>query len=293
MERPSTDHDFRGEARSAIKRARALTIEHAELPVLRYAALEARLAMEALTYDRALAYARDLPKSEIGTWQPKKLLAVLLSLDPSADTGRSFSMSKKPSTGTSADFEDMFDFGTETVLNLKAIKQHYDAVSNRLHMPTIKQVEEDGSHDPERLRKRLDRLLTHLEAVVASPVFNITMMGRNSQILCMRCSHLIRRAVEDGAAGGKAHCPECGLGYDLAANEDGDFDWQPERATLKCATADCPEELTIYRDELRVGAVVRCDTCQEGTVIVFGSRGTPQDDQLRGSPRPTLQVKLT
>lgn len=247
--------------------------------------------MEALTYDRALAYAHDLPKSEIGTWQPKKVLAVLLSLDPLADTGRSLSMSKQPYTGTPADIEDMLDFGTETVLNLKAIKHHYDPISNRLHMPTIKQMEENGPHDPERLRKRLDRVLTHLEAVIASPVFNITTMGRNSQISCLRCSHRIRRAIEDGAPGGKAHCPECGLGYDLTPNEDGDFDWRPERATMKCATADCPEELTIYRDELRVGAVVHCDTCQEGTMIVFGSR--LQGEQQRESPSSTLQVKLT
>jgi len=284
-------HDFRGEARAAIARARGLMADQAELPALRYAALEARTAMEALTYDRAQAYERDLPKSEISTWPPKKVLTVLLSLDPLADTGKSFSMSEKPSTGTPEDFEDMFDFGTETVLNLKVIKKHYDAIGYRLHMPTIKQLEEEGQHDPIRLRTRLNELLMYLEKVIASPVFNITMMGPNTQLPCVRCSHIIRRAIKENSTVGKARCPECSLGYDLKLNEDGGFDWYPERATMKCATTGCPEELTIYRNDLRVGAVVRCNSCQENTLIVFGSRHFPQiEGKVTG---PILQVKLT
>lgn len=288
-----SDHDFRfrEEARAAIARARALMFDQAELPALRYAALEARTAMEALTYDRAQAYGRELPKSEMGTWQPKKVLTVLLSLDPRADTGKSFSISKQPATGNSDDFEDMLDLGTETVLNLKLIKDHYDAIGNRLHMPTIKQFEEDGQHDPSRLRARLNRLLTYLEMVIASPVFNITIMGRNTQIPCVRCSHIIRRAIEESSQDGKAHCPECDLGYDLTLNEDGSFDWKPERATMKCATTGCPEELTIYRSDLRFGAVVDCNTCLERTQIVFGSRPLPKIEGEMTSP--TLQVKFT
>ena len=49
----------------------------------RYAALELRDAMEALTYDRALAWANDLPPEEYKTWQPRKLMSALLEIDPS------------------------------------------------------------------------------------------------------------------------------------------------------------------------------------------------------------------
>jgi hypothetical protein len=45
-------HDFRNEALAAAKRARSLLRETADMSALRYAALEVRFAMEALTYDR-------------------------------------------------------------------------------------------------------------------------------------------------------------------------------------------------------------------------------------------------
>jgi ribosomal protein S27E len=284
-------HDFRNEARAAIVRARELMRDGATLPSLRYAALEARMAMEALTYDRAQAYERDLPRSEIGTWQPRKLLLVLLDLDPLADSDRSLSVSKGPATGGPGDTEDVFDFGTEKVLNLKAVRQHYDAIGSRLHMPTIKQMDEGVTHDPEGLKVRLETLLSHLEEVVASPIFNMTMMGRNSQIDCMRCGFRIRKAVVEGTASSKARCPDCGLRYDLHANKAGDFDWWPERSKLKCANPSCPEELTVFRDELAAGALVPCKACGEETLIVFGGRrALPPDGE---EPGPTLQLKDT
>lgn len=283
--------DFRQEARAAVQRARALMAAGSELPSLRYAALEARLAMEALTYDRARAYGDDFPTWEIGTWQPRKLLQILLEVDPLADTGRSLSMSKKPANGPPEDNEDWFDLGTETVLNLAAIKKQYDAIGSWLHMPTIKQMEEGDGQNPERLRRRLDALLTHLETVLASTIFNVTMIGRNSKISCIRCEHRVRKAVKDNAMATTARCPGCGLGYTLEPNVEGDFDWQPETATIKCATTQCPEELTIYRDQIKPGVAVRCEACGERTLVVLGSRRAEVDEgEEKG---PTLQVKLT
>ena len=48
---------------------------------LRYAALELRMSMEALTYDRALAFKAEFPPNEYETWQPKKVMFVLLEIN--------------------------------------------------------------------------------------------------------------------------------------------------------------------------------------------------------------------
>lgn len=142
-----------------------------------------------------------------------------------------------------------------------------------------------------RLRRRLDALLTHLETVLASTIFNVTMIGRNSKISCIRCEHRVRKAVKDNAMAATARCPGCGLGYTLEPNDEGDFDWQPETATTKCATTQCPEELTIYRDQIKPGVAVRCEACGERTLVVLGSR---RADVGEGEEKgPTLQVKLT
>jgi hypothetical protein len=66
-----TGHPFRSEAREALRRAKPLIDKAENLQQLRYAALDVRLAMEALTYSRAQAYEKELPSSEIATWQPR------------------------------------------------------------------------------------------------------------------------------------------------------------------------------------------------------------------------------
>jgi hypothetical protein len=49
---------------------------------LRYAALELRFAMEAVTYDRALAFRDEISPEEYKTWQPRKLMQILHDIDP-------------------------------------------------------------------------------------------------------------------------------------------------------------------------------------------------------------------
>src|SRR5689334_18183442 len=73
--------DFRHSARESLIRGKAeLAANNPHR--LRYAALELRDAMEALTYDRALAFKDDIPPEQYKTWQPRKLMAVLLDIDP-------------------------------------------------------------------------------------------------------------------------------------------------------------------------------------------------------------------
>lgn len=263
-------HDFRSEARLAVERARALLTGAGDLPALRYAALEVRTAMEALTYDRAQAFHKDLPPSKIRAWQPKRILAELLEINPRADMGVSVSIGKQPAKGMAADFEDMQDMGTETVLNMRVLKDHYNALGQRLHMPTLKQIEEGGGHDPERLRARLDRVIEYLDKVLASRIYNVTMIGRNSQIDCMRCGYRVRKAVDDDAIEMKCTCPQCGAPYVLVRSADGEYDWYADDVQLPCAASDCDAEISIFKDELKPGLIRKCGACGSETELVLG-----------------------
>jgi hypothetical protein len=69
--------DFRAEARKALNRARS-ELESGDDARLKYAALELRLAMEAITYDRARTYRNEMPPQEYDTWQPRKLMQLLI-----------------------------------------------------------------------------------------------------------------------------------------------------------------------------------------------------------------------
>jgi hypothetical protein len=82
-------------ARDALARAR-VELASGEEHRLRYAALELRLAMEALTYDRAAAFAELIPPEEYKTWQPRKLMAVLLEIDPAIGMTSTISIGRQP-----------------------------------------------------------------------------------------------------------------------------------------------------------------------------------------------------
>ena len=76
--------NYRNEARRALQRAN----DHLDDPGIsrgRYAALELRMALESLVYERADSYREELPGRALYTWQPGKLLKMLLEIDPLAD----------------------------------------------------------------------------------------------------------------------------------------------------------------------------------------------------------------
>ena len=131
-------HDFRTQVRLAVARAKQQSDTASPSPeALLYAALDVRMAMEALTYERAQVYSEELPASVYETWQPRKLMRQLLDLDPNADQGGTLSIGQEEN-GQPA--KVMTIMGTEKVLSMAAIKRHYDALGSYLHTPTLAQI---------------------------------------------------------------------------------------------------------------------------------------------------------
>jgi hypothetical protein len=111
--------DFRQLARDSLARAKeelAANNPHR----LRYAALELRDAAEALTYDRALAFADDIPPEEYNTWQPRKLMRVLVEIDPSINITKTISVdTQEQHGGRPTSRGEIKTFGTDHVFTLK------------------------------------------------------------------------------------------------------------------------------------------------------------------------------
>lgn len=103
------------------------------------------MAIEALAYDRAQAFAAEMPPSEYDTWQPRKLLQVLLDIDPLADKDSTITFGIEPEYGVLPDKMQLL--GSEKVLNAATLKKHYDALGNYLHMPTVRQLREGKGLD--------------------------------------------------------------------------------------------------------------------------------------------------
>ncbi len=250
--------NFRHDARAALARAKK-ELESSAPERLRYVALDLRLCMEALTYDRAQAFASEIPPDEYGTWQPKKLLQVLLEIEPHADQGSTLRFGEEEVPGQPA--RQMYCLGTENVLNLRALKKHYDALGSFLHMPTLKQLEDGGSVDFSKLRSRCEQIVAGLEAALASPVFNIT-LGSFAQISCMECGKPVRKRFPNGSDAVEAQCFECRAGYRLTLTDQGKVDWQPLQQEVVCPADSCGHTFAIWHHEIERGAHWQCPKCQ-------------------------------
>ena len=255
-------HDYRGEARKLAVRARATLEAAADIAGLRYAALEARMVIEALTFDRAQAYRDELPSDQIGTWQPNQVLSALLALDPYADQGRTIRVGKQPAKGVPAAEEDMRLLGTEVVFGLKAVKAHYNALGSLLHMPTMKQWEDgSGARDVAKTRARIAGVLNDLDRVLASTIFNAKSPRPTTYLPCVRCGVTVRKVVLEGLDTFRAKCPACDADYEVERDSDGTFMWVPYKPEVECPAAGCKEILTFWDDEAVTGATQACPRC--------------------------------
>ena len=88
----------------------------------------------------------------------KQLLQMLLEIDPTADKDSFVSFGLEETPGVPAAV--MEALGAEKVLNLAALKKHYDALGSYLHMPTIKQLKAGKGPDAAKLKKRCQVIIT-------------------------------------------------------------------------------------------------------------------------------------
>lgn len=255
---------YRNDARLALARARA-ELDSADDHRLKYAALELRMAMESITFDRALAYRDEFPEKDYETWQPRKVMQVLLDVDPDADRDSSFSMGREPSLGEKP--SEMVNLGTETVLNLSTLKAHYDALGSYLHVLNLKAFKDRKTVNFAKLRGRCEAVASALEQVLASRVWNLNL----KQIARMTCEcgkTVCRRLPYDGSPT-VAVC-ECGATYDVSQIADQKVNWQLRQTQAFCPDADCREPAWLMNHEIRPGSYWTCSGCGKEIQVTLG-----------------------
>jgi hypothetical protein len=279
-----TNDDFRHLARQAITNAKAhLEASTVDLSRLRYAALDARMAIEALTYERAQSYQQELPKTAYEAWQPRKLMQMLLDIDPMADKDSSLRIGIEEAPGQQA--STMHDLGAEAVLNLSIIKRHYDALGSYLHIPTPKQMESEGAHDFNRLRVRMQEIVSYIDRVLKSPIFNIN-FGTFTSIDCERCGNVIRWRMPHDRRAFRAVCRECLAPYDVEDIGGGKVHWKPHQYEVICTNADCKAVSCLWVDKIEPGMAWKCAACEHHSQIILTTRSLPELD-VRASAQAT------
>ncbi|WP_194863985.1 hypothetical protein [Alloalcanivorax profundimaris] len=234
---------------------------------LKYAALELRMAMEAITYDRAAAFKEEFPIEEYDTWQPRKVMAVLLEIDPMADKDSTIAFGLEEENGVPA--KKMTSLGVETVLSMRVLKKHYDALGSFLHIPTIRRTKEGKKIDYSKLRKRGEEIRVYLDKVLSSPVFNST-LGAFSSIECMECGNKIRRRISQVENTINVECSNCVASYRVSYSRANQSIWEPMQKEIECANRGCRKKIVVWEKEIRQGANWTCPECKGKNSLVLG-----------------------
>lgn len=256
-------HNFRNNAKKALTRAKK-ELESQEEERLKYAALELRLALEAITYDRLQGYHGEIPTRIYETWQPKRVLQFLLQLDPYADRSSILSIGTEDSPGVPA--TDLKPNGEETVLNLKNLKEHYDALGSFLHMATIRKIEKGFHTNYQAIRGRCEVIINILDTVFRSPIWNVRFRYL-TKINCLKCGALIAKNMHPGSPPLEAECLECGVTYSVKDIGDETPQWKPKRKEIMCPEKDCNSTIWIWEKDLKRGTCWTCVDCRNNFIL--------------------------
>jgi hypothetical protein len=253
---------FRSIAKASLARAKT-ELDSGDFERLKYAALELRFIMEAVTYDRALAFKAEIPPEEYKTWQPRKLMQVLHDIDPKIGMTATIRMGRQDNINTPAPPARMRTLGTDVVFTLGDLKKHYDAIGNYLHMPSLGQVLEGKAPDPAKLKKRCEDAIGLLERVLSSHIYNHTLGNFSTLSQCMNndCRKPIRKRLPSGVNEMEARCFECNAEYIVTRQSDGNVLWVPKLNEVQCPTEGCCEKMILWPHEVRPGVHWKCPGC--------------------------------
>jgi hypothetical protein len=242
------------------------------------------MAMESLTYDRGAAYGEELPPKEYETWQPKKLLAVLLEVDPNADKDSTLAAGVEPTYGQAPEVMQLI--GSEKVLNLTTLKKHYDALGNYLHVPTLKQQLNDTAVNHADFKKRCEELSFYLSEVLSSRVWN-AVFGNFATADCSACGKRMHKRFPSGVETIATKCFECGAPYKVREVGNGQVQFEPDQVRVECANPDCKTAIYPWRNEIEAGRAWTCPECKGRNSfrlgIVFEPKASGKIDSAPGS----------
>lgn len=275
--------NYRQDARMCVARAKA-ELETMDDQRLKYAALELRFALEALTYERATSFEEDLPPSDFEIWQPTRLMQQVLEIDENADKDSSISIVVETEYGVQS--TEMQHLGDEKVLSFKTIKKHYDALGSYLHTPTLKQ-QRKGGIDHQKLRERCGKITEYLDPILKSPVFNVH-FAVSAHMAC-ECGHVIKRRMPGGVVETTARCMDCGLTYTIRATGGDTVSWTLDVTEIQCADPECTGVAGVASSQIKQGKFWHCGTCGQKNSVGLAVFCEPLAE---ASPEATLPENI-
>jgi hypothetical protein len=144
---------------------------------LRYACLELRECIEALAYDLLVAYLKEVPLKALTVWQPDKVMKELLRIDPSADKSSHLRIKEEGRDGKPDG--PWRSYGEDRRLGARTLTKAWQSLGHFLHVPTIKQSQQEHPFDAAKVRETAEAIRAELAYVLEAKIWNAN-FGRSA-----------------------------------------------------------------------------------------------------------------
>lgn len=255
---------------SIIRRIQALLAEDTDQSVT-YAALEARLALEKVCYDRLRQRHDFVSHAQLQKWQPHHVIRVISEeIDPHVTETNTVYLGKNP--GSPPEEDDYVKIGTEIGVEPDRIAKMWNALSgDALHVRMPKSQDDDipDYGDKGKIRAQVEKAIAELERLSDSTMA-WSGFGEEVSFTCA-CGQVNRRRASLLRDGQRVHCvnQECKEIWKVF-KKDNEFSFEPMRAQLICD--NCGEEHGILFGDistLKFGEVrqFHCPSCRHINLI--------------------------
>ncbi|MEX1258373.1 MAG: hypothetical protein WEG36_12210 [Gemmatimonadota bacterium] len=287
----SQEERLRYDRLSAFRRAKEL-FERGDPQSLRYAALEARLCLEAFAYDKLRMYekrlAPDLLGADSGTWQPEVVLRALREIEPGSDSDIRMRFTPTDGEGNAIGPTTQVDHLT---LKVETLDHYYQRLASYLHVPTVKRQQDHAwiLRWQGKLRDTLEGFFSEIGPRVRSAQSSGLTISVNYP--CEACEKF--SVVDQFAAilSKRARCIHCGAMHVVEVPENPPSDVAPEDMVFHLdATAfdclSCGTLMPIENRKLEVGLEFSCKNCRTNHLLIqkHWGYGAPGIDRVSEPP---------
>lgn len=270
-----------------IERIKALLAEDSEHSVT-YAALEARMALEKICYDRLRQRHEYISHEQLKKWQPGGLINQLITdVDEHVTQTRTLRMGKQPAKGVGAAHEDFVDVGTEIGFDAKRITKMWNALSMlALH---VKLPKHKNDHIPEygdqgQIRAKVEEVLAELERQ-SKATMSFSGFGETVSFDCTVCGEKNKRRAALLREGQRIFCidPDCDAIWTVKKEGD-EIGFQGETCDFACEACGRVKRLPwrFFSEKLKFGdrAVFDCRKCSHRNYVEWRlTQVTPANNQ--------------
>ncbi|MFZ2997353.1 hypothetical protein [Sphingobium sp.] len=246
-----------------IERIKSLLADDTDASVT-YAALEARLALEKVCYDRLRQRHDYIPHAELRGWSPSYVMnKIMADVDENLGKTMTLMIGSPVSLGIKPEDDDYTEIGTEVGFRPRVIASMWNALSNlALHvkLPEHKDDHISSYGDKAGIRAKVDLVVEELERI-SKGTMTFSGFGEEVSFEC-HCGQKNKRRAGLLKSGQTISCfnPKCSRGYKVTLEDDASFTFELDSVEILCAACGA---ITLAPR----GALLKMDYEQPSTVV--------------------------